>query len=168
IRDKVASIFGSEYKVQNRYQQNQSLYAVMNLERWIIYAVLSLILVVAAFNMIGALTMLVLEKEKDISVLHALGANRNFIQKIFLSEGVLLAVIGGGIGMILAAVIAWMQIQFKIIPLQGGSFLIDYFPVTLQLVDFLLVGTTVFVIAVLAAWIPSRKAARQTFSLRSE
>ena len=71
--------------VQTIYEQNQSLYAVMNMERWIIYGVLCLILVVAAFNMIGALTMLVLEKQKDISVLHALGSNKNFIQKIFLS-----------------------------------------------------------------------------------
>jgi lipoprotein-releasing system permease protein len=140
----------------------------MNIERWVIYGVLSLILIVAAFNMIGALTMLVLEKEKDISVLHALGANRNFIQKIFLSEGLLLALIGGGAGMLLAFFIAWAQVNFKLIPIQGGSFLIDYFPVKLRLFDFMLVGATVFVIAFIAAWIPSRKAALQEFSLRSE
>ncbi|MBA2498706.1 MAG: ABC transporter permease [Chitinophagaceae bacterium] len=167
-KQAIIDIFDEGYLVQTRYEQNQSLYSVMRAEKWVIYAILSLILIVAAFNMIGALTMLVLEKEKDISVLHALGANRNFIQKIFLSEGILIAIIGGGIGMIMAALAAWLQIQFKLIPLQGGSFLIDYFPVTLQLKDFLLVGTTVFIIAVLAAWIPSRKAARQSFSLRSE
>ncbi len=167
-KQAIIDIFDEGYLVQTRYEQNQSLYSVMRAEKWVIYAILSLILIVAAFNMIGALTMLVLEKEKDISVLHALGANRNFIQKIFLSEGILIAIIGGGIGMIIAALAAWLQIQFKLIPLQGGSFLIDYFPVTLQLKDFLLVGTTVFIIAVLAAWIPSRKAARQSFSLRSE
>lgn len=168
VKNEIAQIFNQGYLVQTRYEQNQSLYSVMRAEKWVIYAILSLILVVAAFNMIGALTMLVLEKEKDISVLHALGADRSFIQKIFLSEGILLAIIGGGIGMILAALIAWMQINFKLIPLQGGSFLIDYFPVTLQLADFLLVGITIFIIAVLAAWIPSRKASKQTFSLRSE
>lgn len=168
IRDKVASIFGSEYKVQNRYQQNQSLYAVMNLERWIIYAVLSLILVVAAFNMIGALTMLVLEKQKDISVLHALGANRSFIQKVFLSEGILIAIIGGGGGMLLALIIAFLQVNFHLIPLQGGSFLIDYFPVQLRWTDFLLVGATVFIIALIASWFPSRKASAIEFSLRTD
>ncbi len=140
----------------------------MNVERWVIYGVLCLILVVAAFNMIGALTMLVLEKQKDISVLHALGSNRNFIQKIFLSEGLLLAIIGGGAGMLLALLIAWLQINFHLIPLQGGSFLIDYFPVRLRLIDFLLVGATVFVIALIASWLPSRRAAEQEFSLRSE
>ena len=112
--------------------------------------------------------MLVLEKQKDISVLHALGANKNFIQKIFLSEGLLLALIGTITGMMLALVIAFLQINFHLIPLQGGSFLIDYFPVKLRLTDFLLVTVTVFVIAVLASWLPSSKAANQQFSLRSE
>ena len=165
---EVKKIFDGKYLVQNKYEQNRSLYSVMTMERWIIYGVLCLILVVAAFNMIGALTMLVLEKQKDINVLHALGGNRNFIQKIFLSEGLLLSLIGGGIGMLLALLIAWLQINFHLIPLQGGSFLIDYFPVKLRLMDFLLVGATVFVIALIASWLPSRKAAMQEFSLRSE
>ena len=140
----------------------------MNIERWVIYGVLSLILVVAAFNMIGALTMLALEKDKDIRVLYALGCDRSFIQKIFLSEGMLLAFIGGVSGMVLAFLIAWAQINFKLIPLSGGSFLIDYFPVKLRIFDFLLVGATVFVIAFIAAWVPSRKASMQNLSLRSE
>ncbi|MBC7949441.1 MAG: ABC transporter permease [Chitinophagaceae bacterium] len=168
LRDEIVKVFGSGYRVQDRYQQNQSLYAVMNMERWIIYAVLSLILVVAAFNMIGALTMLVLEKQKDIGVLHALGGNKQFIQRIFLSEGLLLAGIGGGAGMLLALLIAMLQINYHIIPLEGGSFLIDYFPVKLRVMDFILVTVTVFVIALLAAWLPSRKAVSQDFSLRTE
>ena len=168
IKVEVERIFGKNYLVQTIHQQNQSLYAVMNMERWIIYGVLCLILVVAAFNMIGALTMLVLEKQKDISVLHALGANKKFIQKIFLSEGLLLALIGTIAGMLLALVIALLQINFHLISLQGGSFLIDYFPVKLRLADFLLVTVTVFVIALVASWLPSRKAASQEFSLRSE
>jgi lipoprotein-releasing system permease protein len=168
IKKALQKIFGTGYLVQNKYEQNRSLYSVMNLERWVIYGILSLILVVAAFNMIGALTMLVLEKQKDISVLHAMGGNKSFIQKIFLSEGILLAVIGGCIGMLLALLIAWAQINFHLIPLEGGTFLISYFPVKLRWMDFLLVGATVFVIALLASWIPARKAALQEFSLRSE
>lgn len=168
IKDLEKIFMAPAYLVQNKYQQNRSLYSVMNMERWAIYGVLCLILVVAAFNMIGALTMLVLEKQKDISVLHALGGNRNFIQKIFLSEGLLLALIGGGVGMLLALVITYLQIKFHLVPLSGGSFLIDYFPIKLRLQDFLLVGATVFIIALIASWIPSRKAARQEYSLRSE
>jgi len=140
----------------------------MNMERWVIYAIACLILLVAAFNMIGALRMLSLEKQKDIAALHAMGAHSWFIQKIFLSEGFLLAIIGGLVGMILAVVIVLLQIKFHLIPLTGGSFLIDYFPVKLHAMDFLLVGATIFVIALIASWMPSRKAAAQEFSLRSE
>ena len=168
IKKQIKKLFGDQYLVQNKYEQNRSLYSIMNAERWVIYGVLCLILVVAAFNMIGALTMLVLEKQKDISVLHALGGNRRFIQRIFLSEGMLLALIGCGVGMLLALLIAFLQVKYHLIPLAGGSFLIDYFPVKLRLMDFLLVGGTVFVIAFIASWLPSRKAAAQNFSLRSE
>ena len=152
IKKEIKKLFGDKYIVQNKYEQNRSLYSIMNAERWVIYGVLCLILVVAAFNMIGALTMLVLEKQKDISVLHALGGNRKFIQRIFLSEGMLLALIGCGVGMLLALLIAFLQVKFHLIPLAGGSFLIDYFPVKLRLMDFLLVGATVFVIAFIACF----------------
>jgi lipoprotein-releasing system permease protein len=168
VQGDIQALLGKSYKVQTRYEQNKSLYAVMRTEKWIIYAILSLILVVAAFNMIGALTMIVLEKKKDISVLHALGADKSLIQKIFISEGLLLAGIGGGIGLLLALGLALAQIYFKLIPLQGGSFLIDYFPVKLNPADFVLVIITVIIIALIASYIPARKAANQQFMLRSE
>jgi len=162
------NLFGNNYKVQTRYEQNQGLYSVMRAEKWVIYAVLVLLMIVFSFTIVSSLTMLVIEKEKDISVIHALGGHRDFIQKIFLSEGLLIAVIGGVLGMMLALLIAWAQVNFKLIPLQGGSFLIDYFPVTLKPGDFFLVTATVIIIALLASWIPSRKAALHEFSLRSE
>jgi lipoprotein-releasing system permease protein len=168
VRDALKTILGSNYLVQDRFEQNASLFGVMRIEKWIIYAILSLILIVAAFNMVGALTMLVLEKKHDITVLHALGASRNFIQKIFLSEGLLLALIGGGVGMLLAFLIALVQLKFHIIKLEGNTFLIDYFPVKMVLSDFLLVAFTVLVISVFASWIPARKAALQQFVLREE
>lgn len=168
IGESLSSIFGRDYKVLNRYQQNQSLYAIMNLEKWIFYAVLSIILVVAAFNMVGALTMLVLEKQKDISVLSALGAGKNLILKIFLSEGFLLAAIGGLLGMAIALILVLLQMQFHLVPLVGGSFLINYFPVELRIADFLLVALTVLLVAFAASWFPAIKASRQEFSLRSE
>src|SRR6185312_13200521 len=87
VKQSVAQFLGGRYKVQTRYEQNQSLYNVMGTEKWVIYIVLSLILVVAAFNMVGALTMLVWEKQKDIHVLKALGASNGLIQKIFLRDG---------------------------------------------------------------------------------
>jgi lipoprotein-releasing system permease protein len=158
---------GDEYKALTKYQQNTSLYASMHLEKWFIYAVLTLILVIAAFNMVGALTMLVLEKRKDISVLQALGADKSLVKKIFLSEGILLAVTGAGTGLILAMIIALLQMKFHLIKLLGDSFLIDYFPVKLVITDFILVAFTSLIIAFLASWFPAKKASEQMFNLKA-
>ena len=167
IQEQLQQVMGNTFVVQTRYQQNQSLFSVMQMEKWVIYGILSLILLIAAFNMIGALTMLVLEKQKDIAVLKAMGASESLIQQIFLSEGFVLAGVGSGIGMITALVICILQIKLKLIPLEGGTFIIDYYPVKMILPDFLLVAATVFVVSLLAAWVPSRKAATQFFSLKS-
>ncbi len=167
VKDNLQKLLGSNYIVQTRYQQNQSLYSVMQVEKWVIYGILSLILVVAAFNMIGALTMLVLEKQKDIAVLKAMGANNMYIQRIFLNEGFVLAGIGGGAGILLAVFICMLQLQFHLVKLGGGSFIIDYYPVKMVATDFILVIFTIFFIALLAAYIPSRKASNQQFTLKS-
>ncbi len=165
--EDLQKMLGANYKVLTKYQQNTSLYNSMHLEKWVIYAVLTLILIIAAFNMIGALTMLVLEKRKDISVLQSLGADKNLIKKIFLSEGLLLAFTGAGTGIILALIICFLQVKFKIIKLVGNSFLIDYFPVRLVLTDFLLVVATALVISFFASWFPAQKASKQIFDLKS-
>jgi len=157
---------GINYKVLNKYEQNQSLYSTMRLEKWVIYAVLTLILLIAAFNMISALTMLVLEKQKDISVLQSMGANKSMVLKIFLSEGLLLGSIGTIAGILLALIITFLQVKFKLVKLEGGSFLIDYFPVELAAADFILVAATATFIAFMASWFPARKAANQAIELR--
>ena len=168
VKENLQQLLGKDYLVQTRYEQNRSLYSVMTAEKWFVYAVLVLIMFIFSFTIVSSLTMLVLEKQKDISILHALGGNNRFIQKIFLSEGLLIGILGGIAGIVLALIIAWLQINYKLIPLQGGSFLIDYYPVKLKWADFVLVAVTVLFIAILASWIPARKAARQEFSLRAE
>jgi len=163
----IASLLGSSYKVEDRYQQNNTLYTTIKLEKLAIYGIFSLILIVAAFNMIGALSMLVLEKKKDIQVLMAMGANPSLIQKIFLAEGILLSSIGTIGGMIIAVILYYVQVTYKLVPLQGETFLIDYYPVKLAVSDFLLVGFTVFAIGIVASWIPSRKATSAKMELRN-
>lgn len=166
VRIQLGKMLNSNYKIATRYEQNQSLYTTMKMEKWFIYAVLTLILVIAAFNMISALTMLVLEKQKDISILQSMGAAKKMILKIFLSEGLLLAAIGAVSGIILSLIICFLQLKFKLIKIQGGSFLIDYFPVKLEMADFILVAVTVSIIAFLASWFPARKASNQAMELR--
>lgn len=167
VTKALQSTLGSSYKVLTKFQQNTSLYNSMRLEKWFIYAVLTLILIIAAFNMVGALTMLVLEKRKDISVLQALGADKSLIKKIFLSEGILLAVAGAATGIVLALAIALLQYKFHLIKLAGTSFLIDYFPVKLVITDFMLVVFTSLVIAFTASWFPAQKASQQMFNLKA-
>lgn len=160
-------IFGPKLQVQTRFQQNAGLYAIMQVEKWVIYGILSLILVVAAFNMIGALSMLVLEKQKDIAVLRALGASPNRIRTIFLLEGLLLAALGAGAGIILGGGICWVQEQFHLIQLGGSTFIIDYYPVKINPLDFVLVLLTVTVISFTAAWVTAQKTSAQPFELRT-
>jgi lipoprotein-releasing system permease protein len=163
----LGSLLGEGYLVEDRYQQNKMLYNTIRLEKLAIYGIFSLILIVAAFNMLGALSMLVLEKKKDIQVLKAMGADQQLIQQIFLAEGMLLSFIGAIGGMCIALILYYLQTQYKLVPLQGDTFLIDYYPVKLSLSDFLLVGITVLAIGILASWIPSKKAAAQVMELRN-
>lgn len=167
LKKRIQATLGEKVKVEDRYEQNQSLYATIRMEKWAIYAIFTLILAVAAFNMIGALSMLVLEKKKDIQVLKSMGADEGLIQKIFLAEGVLLGMLGTVAGVSISLIVYFLQTRFKLVPLEGATFLIDHYPLKLMVNDFLLVGLTVFMIAVLAAWLPAQKASRETMDLRN-
>lgn len=167
VKKELQKLLGAQYKIETKYEQNQSLYSVMTMEKWATYGILTMMLIVAAFTMIGGLTMLVLEKQKDIQALKAMGADNKLIQKIFLSEGILLAGIGAVAGIILALIFCWAQVQFKLIPLEGGTFLIDYYPVKILPEDFILIVITVLFVAVMASWFPSRKAALQPIELKT-
>lgn len=168
VKKELRTLLGTSFRVEDRYEQNQSLFGVMNAERWIVYGVLSLILLVGAFTMIGALTMLILEKQTDIQILRALGAERGVIRRIFLTEGLLLAAVGAGIGTLLAGGLIWAQQTFHLIPLGGGNFLIEHYPVEWRARDGWLIALTVFVIAGVASWIPANKASKRVQSLRTQ
>ncbi len=160
---------GDNYVVQNKYEQNKSLYNVMKYEKWGVYAIFCLVLLIASFTIIGSLTMLVLEKKKDIGILKSMGASNTYIKKIFLTESSLLAIVGITLGTLLGLLICIVQQQFHLVPLSGdgGSFLIDYYPVKMLLPDFLLIIGTVAFITILASYWPAQKAARQQLELRN-
>jgi lipoprotein-releasing system permease protein len=159
----IQNLLGPGFAVQNKYQQNADLYKIMQIEKWIIFAILALIMVVASFNLVGALTMLVLEKQKDIHVLHAMGATAGTIQKIFLSLSIVMAMTGAMIGGLIASCLIFLQTQFHFIQLQGVSFVIDYYPVKAIWTDYLAVISLVVLIAIVAGWIPAKKAAGRIF-----
>lgn len=164
---KIRDMLGKDFIVETRYEQNRSLYMVMRVEKWAIFSILILILSVAAFNMVGALTMLVLEKQKDIQVLKAMGAGDAFIQRIFIGEGMVLAGLGTLLGVGCALLLCWMQVHYKLIPLAGGSFVIDYYPVKVLPTDILIVVGSIFIVALLASWYPAREAGMEKIDLRS-
>jgi lipoprotein-releasing system permease protein len=157
---------GNIYKVETRYQQNKTLYMVMRTEKWAVYAILLLVLCIASFNMVGALSMLVLEKQKDMAILKAMGAPATSIRTIFLVEGMLWSLTGGGAGVLLGTFICLGQQHFKWIKM-GGGFIIDAYPVRLQLNDYVLVLITIIVVGLIAAIYPALKATRtEAVSLR--
>ncbi len=166
VKQALQQMLGSSVKVEDRFEQNRTLYTTINLEKWAIYSIFTLILLVASFNMVGALSMLVLEKKKDIQVLQAMGATRGLIMRIFIAEGLVLAGIGAVVGSLLALLLYYLQITYKLVPLQGESFLIDYYPVKLLWRDFALVLLTALGIGFLASVFPAYRASRQAFELR--
>ncbi len=163
IKEKIQTILGAEFLQQNKYEQNADLYKIMQVEKWIIFAILALIMVIASFNLVGALTMMVLEKQKDIHVLHAMGATAGTIQKIFLSLSIVMSMTGALIGGLFASILIFLQSNFHFIQLQGASFVIDYYPVKALWTDYLAVCGLVIIIAIIAGWIPARKAGARVF-----
>jgi lipoprotein-releasing system permease protein len=156
---KIKGIMGEEYEVKNRYQQNEAFFKLMNVEKWIGFAVLSFTLLLVSFNMVGALWMLALEKKKDIAILKSMGTLENTIQKIFIYKGVLLAFMGGIVGVYIALIFYFFQQQFSIIQLAGSAnLLVDAYPISLKGMDFVWVFLIVLFIGVFAAWLPSIRA----------
>ena len=161
VQKKVKAYCGADYKVQNRFEQQEVLYKIMKSEKWAVFLILSFILLIATFNVIGSLTMLILDKRRDITVLRSMGADDTSIRKIFLSEGMLISLIGAIAGIALGALICWLQQHYGIVKLQGGSgaFIIDAYPVKMKFTDFIWVFITVFLIGFAATWYPVCKIA---------
>jgi lipoprotein-releasing system permease protein len=157
VQKKIMDILGTHFLVQNRYQQNDVFYKTMQTEKWAIFLILVFILMVASFNVIGTLTMLMLEKKKDIITLRNMGADSRLLRRIFLLEGWLISASGAILGAVLGLLICWLQMRFGLIRLQGsGSFIIDYYPVMVKASDVLIILISVIIIGLLAAWYPIR------------
>jgi lipoprotein-releasing system permease protein len=153
--------------VQDRNEQNAVLFKVMRTERVAVYAILTFIMLIISFNIIGSLSMLVMDKEQDIAILRSLGAGTSMIRNIFLLEGLMGAMFGALLGLILALITCWLQSTFGFVKLQGsGSFVIDAYPVEMHLTDFVLTFLTVVAISFLASWYPAQKAANREITLK--
>jgi len=157
VQAEIRSIIGDSYQVRNRNEQNELFYRIMRSEKWAIFFILTFILIVASFNILGSLTMLILDKKEDILTLRNLGASNILIRKIFLLEGWMISIFGAILGLVIGSGIAWIQSKYGLIKLTGsGSFIIDAYPVVLKIADIFKVFVTVLIIGFLAVLIPSR------------
>lgn len=158
IQQKVTEIVGPEFRVQNRFQQQEVLYKIMKTEKWAVFLILTFILIVASFNVVGSLTMLILDKQKDIGILRSLGARDATIKQIFFLEGLLITLTGAIAGLILGLLVCFVQLKFGLVKLQGGgSFIMDAYPVEMILTDFLYVFITIALIGSASAWLPVKR-----------
>jgi lipoprotein-releasing system permease protein len=156
VQREIAKLYGKSYIVQNRFQQQELFYKVMQAERLAIFFILTLILIIASFNIIGSLTMLIIEKERDIEILKSLGADNNLIRKIFILEGWMISVTGAVAGLVLGFTVCWIQQRYGIIKLNSDSLIMKSYPIVLKLKDFIIVPVTVLLIGYWAAWYPVR------------
>lgn len=162
VQEEIAELLGDGFQVKNREQQNELFYRVMRSEKWAIFLILTFILIIASFNIIGSLSMLIIDKKKDILTLRNMGASNSLIEKIFLVEGWLISAIGSISGLLLGTTISWIQQRFGLIKLTGsGSFIIDSYPVHIEAVDILLIWITVLLIGFFAARYPVRQISRK-------
>jgi lipoprotein-releasing system permease protein len=156
VQQNIIDKIGKDFTVKNRIQQNTELYKTLNYERWAIFMILTFVLIIAAFNIIGSLTMLVIDKRKDIAVLTSLGANKQTIQRIFFFEGMMISLVGCVVGVLLGLVFCILQQRYGLIGMGGKTMVIDAYPVELRITDFVLVFFTVGIISVIASGISAR------------
>ncbi len=156
FQDEIIDRAGAKYTVRNRIQQNTELYKTLNYERWFIFMILVFVLIIAIFNIIGSLTMLVIDKRKDIAILSSLGAGKKLVQGIFFFEGMMISGIGCIAGILLGLVFCLFQQHYGFIKMGTSNSAIDAYPIEIRLRDFFLVLLTVGFIAVMASWISSR------------
>ncbi|MEM9889106.1 MAG: FtsX-like permease family protein [Bacteroidota bacterium] len=163
----IKDLVGTDFKVEDQYQQEETFLKVMNIEKWLGFAILTLTLLLIAFNLIGSLWMIVLEKKKDIAILKSMGTTDLSVRNIFLYEGLLLCAIGLGIGFALALLFYVLQKNFGLIRISQG-FIIDYYPISIRAWDFLAVTAVVLLIGFLASLPAAYRAKRISAMVREE
>ncbi|MGQ8335591.1 ABC transporter permease [Sunxiuqinia sp. A32] len=162
IKQQVKQILGAKFIIKDRFEQHELLYRVMRSEKWSSFLILSFILVIASFNLLGSLTMIIIDKKDDIKILESMGADRKLIRRIFLLEGWLISLSGVLSGLLLGIFLVWAQIRFELVKLPGdGAFALSAYPVELKSLDVLATFLIVLAIGFFAAWYPVRSLSQE-------
>ncbi|WP_337667693.1 FtsX-like permease family protein [Prevotella sp.] len=158
VKAEMQSIAGNRFKVLDRYEQQQDTFRIMQVEKFIAYIFLTFILIVASFNIIGSISMLIIDKKDDVVTLRNLGATDRQITKIFLFEGRLISVFGAVVGILVGLLLCWLQQQFGLVALgqSSGTFVVDAYPVSVHPEDVAVIFFTVILVGFIAVWYPVR------------
>ena len=168
VKKSVTTLIGEDFVVKNQQEQQETLYRIMRSEKWAVYVILTFILILATFNVVGSLSMLMIDKRKDTEILKAMGADNRLIQKVFMNEGLLISVAGGIIGLLLGIILVLLQQQFGFVKFgTGGNYVVDVYPVLLKLKDVLLIFTTILVVGCTSAFLTVRHAMRKSANQKS-
>ena len=157
LQEDLQAILCDRYQVQHRYQQHAFLHQILNSEKLAVFLILTLILIIATFNIIGSLSMLMIDKKKDIQTLSHLGATKGDLQQLFWLEGLLTTNVGAVVGLLLGLGVCWAQLRWGFLQMGEGSFVVNQYPVLIQMQDVALVLMTVLLIGALASWIPAKQ-----------
>lgn len=157
---------GNRFIVKNRSEQNELLYKILNSEKWAIFLILTFVLIIAIFNIVGSLTMLVIDKKKDIAILSSLGADRSLIRNIFFSEGMMISLIGCVFGMLVGILFCLLQQKLGFIKMGAENLITNAYPITIQWTDSFLVFSTVILISMLASFVSSHLSVKQAQDLK--
>lgn len=162
VQKDIRRLLGKRFIVQNRYEQQEDTFRIMQVEKFIAYLFLTFILLVASFNIIGSLSMLMIDKRADVQTLQALGADDRQTAQIFLLEGWLISGFGAALGIVLGLLLCWLQMRFGFVKLgqSEGSFIVDAYPVSVHAMDILVIFLTVLAVGLLAVWLPVRRMTR--------
>ena len=163
VQEYLKTELGDSFVVKNRLEQQDFLYKILNTEKLAVFLILAFIMIIATFNIIGSLSMLMLDKKKDIKTFRSLGATRTDVQNIFFNKSMLTIISGTAIGLALGLVLAFLQQTFGIIGMGGGNFVVEAYPVAIKIADVFLVSITVIIIGIIASWYPSKVLTRKLF-----
>ena len=162
VKKEVKTLLGDDYLVKDQREQQETLYKIMRSEKWAVYAILTFILILATFNVVGSLSMLMIDKRKDTEILKAMGADRSFLYRLFMNEGMLISVAGGIIGLLLGIVVVLLQQRFGFVRFgDGGNYIVDAYPVLLKFRDVVVIFATILAVGCTSAFLTVRHAMRK-------
>lgn len=162
VKKEVKALVGAGFTVKDQQEQQATLYRIMRSEKWAVYAILTFILILATFNVVGSLSLLMIDKRKDVSILKSMGADDRLIHKVFMNEGLLISVAGGLIGLLLGVVVVLLQQKFGFVKFgTGGNYVVDAYPVLLKLKDVLLIFATILIVGCVSAFLTVSHALRK-------